>query len=72
MSFGFGIGDIVAAINAVFKIYDKIKVVPDDIRDASEDLEKLLRTLKDVGEVTAPRHSVAHRHASMYVNDPTS
>jgi hypothetical protein len=65
MSFGFGIGDVVAAIAALVKACDKIAKVPKEMADASRDLERLLIVITSIGEITADKTSIAHRDSSM-------
>lgn len=66
MSFGFGIGDVITAINAVIKACEKLAAVPKAISEASTDLERLLTVLTSIGRVTTEKTSVAHKNAIVY------
>ena len=65
MSFGFGIGDVVAAIAALVKACDKIAKVPKEMTEASGDLERLLAVITSIGEITADKTSIAYKEPSM-------
>ena len=65
MAFGFGIGDVVAAINALVTACDKIAKVPREMREASEDSKSLLFVITRIGEETADKRSIIHREPRM-------
>ena len=65
MAFGFGIGDVVAAINALVTACDKIAKVPKEMREASEDSKSLLFVITRIGEETADKSSFVHKEQVM-------
>lgn len=65
MSFGFGIGDVIAAINALITACDKIAKVPKEMHEASGDSKRLLSVIASIGEVTADKNSIVHKEQRM-------
>ncbi|KUJ08029.1 uncharacterized protein LY89DRAFT_348273 [Mollisia scopiformis] len=65
MSFGFGIGDVISAINAIIKTCERVAAVPKDILEASKDLERLRTVLENIGEIISEKTSVVHKHDSI-------
>jgi len=65
MAFGFGIGDVVAAINALVTTCDKIAKVPKEMREAAKDSQSLLVIIRRIGEETTDKSSIVHKEQRM-------
>jgi len=65
MSFGFGVGDVIAAINALVAACDRYAKVPQEIREASKDANSLLTIITGIGRITADENSIAHKEQQM-------